>query len=71
MANLTVTIPDDEMADFALAVGVTDADTLAKQTTAGAAWLTDQARAWLWTYQKNAAAFAASKAVPDPMPEEG
>ena len=71
MANLTVTVPDDEMADFALAIGADDADTLAKQKTAGSAWLTNHARDSLWSYQRNLAALAAGEAVPDPMPEEG
>jgi hypothetical protein len=69
MATLTVTVPDDEMADFAASIHATDADTLAKQKTAGETWLTGQARGVIWAYQRDNAAIAASNAVPDPIPE--
>jgi len=73
MANLTVTIPNDEMGDLVLAItpAAPDADTLEKQIAAGSAWLTERARDCLWTYQQGVAAEVARKAVPDPMPEEG
>jgi|6_EtaG_2_1085325.scaffolds.fasta_scaffold139882_1 hypothetical protein len=69
MATLTVTVPDDEMADFAASIHATDADTLAKQKTAGETWLTGQARGVIWAYQRDNAGNAARKAVPDPIPE--
>ena len=66
MANLTVTVPDDKMADLAAAVGSTDADTMAKQKPAATAWLVEHTRTVLWNHQKNEAA----NAVADPMPEQ-
>ena len=69
MATLTVTVPDDEMPDLALAVGVSDADTLAKQKTAATEWLTALTRTKLWGYPRLAARAPAEAAVPDPMPE--
>ena len=71
MATLTITVPDAEMADLALAVGEPDADTLAKQKTAATEWLTRQTRTKLWGYQRIAAGAAAEAAISDPMPEEG
>jgi len=71
MATLTVTVPDDEMADLAAAVGSPNADTLAEQTAAATAWATNQTRGRLWSYQRDEAGAAAAAGVPDPMPEEG
>ena len=68
MATLTVTVPDDELADLAAAIGDSESTTDPERIASGSVWATNQVRSVLWKYQRGAAASAAANAVPDPMP---
>ena len=68
MATLTITVPDDEMADFAASIHATDADTLAKQKTAAQTWLTGQARGVIWRIKETTPEILPAKPFPPRSP---